>query len=248
MKSFISALIIIFTTTFSYSQLEIHQNGTIANSPLLIDTTFNSQDSNFILYTILYLVNTSDSILEIDFSRTTLEHNPAWGQSISDNVDCWDIPDDYYWERPTNPSAFNQLYIEPGDSSVFVYRTYPNGISDCGIYEINFTSLNGVQLNSIVIRISFNGIDCLSLNVTEEKDDISYKAFPNPAVNNLNIEILNDDIHSIEIYNLMGKMVLIQDLQTGLNQLDVSYLSTGTYIIQVKNSSGLMENRKLIID
>lgn len=240
MKAFLLSLFIIFSLSFSYSQIEIHQNGVEVVAPIHLDLSF-------VLYQHFYIVNTSNTGFIIEFSMTKHEHNSGWGQSISDEVNCWTIPDSNYWERPTHAASFNELFIEAGDSAIFVFRTYPNLIADCGLYTFNFTDQNGLLFNSMTNQITFDGISCTSLNVEEKKNSISYRLYPNPALNNLNIEILNNENHSINIYNIAGKKMFSVELNQGLNQLDISSVPSGIYIYQILNDKGVLESKKLIV-
>lgn len=61
--------------------------------------------------------------------------------------------------------------------------------------------------------------------------------FPNPAKEVLNIQSNNNlEINSIEIYNLLGQVVLV--VPTSSTAIDVSSLKTGTYFIKVNTNNG----------
>jgi hypothetical protein len=68
--------------------------------------------------------------------------------------------------------------------------------------------------------------------------------------NNLRIEGLNQtkDNTSIKMYNLLGIEIFKTAFETkGINDVKIKNLSTGVYLIQLKNSNGIM-NRKIIIE
>lgn len=83
----------------------------------------------------------------------------------------------------------------------------------------------------------------LGVNEIQLKDVTIY---PNPASNTVNIKSINSDIEQIEIYNLQGKRVLKLINFKGKNQIDVSNLSKGIYILKAK-SDDKMFSKKLII-
>ncbi len=60
------------------------------------------------------------------------------------------------------------------------------------------------------------------------------KIYPNPANNELNIELIKADNATAEIYNVAGQVVLSQSLQTKTT-LAVSNLANGCYMIKITN-------------
>ena len=72
-----------------------------------------------------------------------------------------------------------------------------------------------------------------------EIENNSFNYFPNPVVDKL--EIQSDNPLDIKLYNLSG--MLIKSYNGLINQtLDLSYLSSGTYILKINN----YQYRKLI--
>jgi hypothetical protein len=72
--------------------------------------------------------------------------------------------------------------------------------------------------------------------------------FPNPAVDWVTVKTLNDQqmIHSIEVFNISGIQKMQQQLPaSGLNisQLDISSLSAGMYILQVRTNEGVYTSK-----
>lgn len=63
-----------------------------------------------------------------------------------------------------------------------------------------------------------------------------FSVYPNPSTNYINI-CTNDEISKISIFDLSGKLIF--DINHKLfqnNQLDISMLSKGTYVLQIENS------------
>ena len=83
----------------------------------------------------------------------------------------------------------------------------------------------------------------LALNIglsLQEENTSEIKIFPNPVGNMLHIhltEIVEDS--NLTIYNVLGKIVLNQKINTTVNSVDVSSMASGLYLlsIQTKNSS-----------
>jgi hypothetical protein len=71
----------------------------------------------------------------------------------------------------------------------------------------------------------------------EAVEATTFKAFPNPVINILNIEG-NTPIDSVEIVNQLGQSVLEVDINSMFNnQINLSKLNTGIYFVKVKSAS-----------
>lgn len=80
----------------------------------------------------------------------------------------------------------------------------------------------------------------------EELEQGSIEIYPNPAQDIINIRQPWNKAKA-ELYNVNGELVAKQDLEFGNATLDISNLSTGTYICRVKNveSGSFMEEKIL---
>jgi len=59
-----------------------------------------------------------------------------------------------------------------------------------------------------------------------------FKVFPNPVENILNVKF-HQVIKSIQIFNVVGQQVFDHDYHESELQIDLAYLSSGTYLIKV---------------
>ena len=73
---------------------------------------------------------------------------------------------------------------------------------------------------------------------------VNFSYFPNPMQNELNIAS-NLSIESISVYNLLGQEVM-SNVNVSNGKVDVSALSTGTFLFRVTFEGGLTENFKVI--
>ncbi len=77
------------------------------------------------------------------------------------------------------------------------------------------------------------GITAYSASLaTASFDSSSFKAYPNPVKNFLNLSY-TQDISSVSIFNLLGQEVLSKNLSSSEAQIDMSNLSQGTYLVKV---------------
>lgn len=72
-----------------------------------------------------------------------------------------------------------------------------------------------------------------------EQNKISIKAYPNPAMTELNISLDNRQASGIQVFNYAGEMVMNLKVSGNFHQLDVNNLLPGTYVYTV-----LLKNKK----
>jgi DNA-binding beta-propeller fold protein YncE len=117
-------------------------------------------------------------------------------------------------------------------------------------YDLNTNTANvlmGLTLDSFAAAIALPDSEvALSVNdVTVGSNDI--KMYPNPVTNNvLNISNNNSNIYDLKIYSIQGQLVLESTINTGINTLNTSNLSSGVYVVKFKNGNKI-NSRKLII-
>ena len=74
------------------------------------------------------------------------------------------------------------------------------------------------------------------VTVLMNKEDIRLKVFPNPILDG-KVNVLLKEPAQVRLFDAAGRQVLCQWLAAGLQAIDVSRYSTGTYFIKVKNES-----------
>jgi len=82
------------------------------------------------------------------------------------------------------------------------------------------------------------------LNVSTNTIDYSINLFPNPAKDQLTIELKVPS--QLTVMNLLGELVLRTNLNAGNNTVDVSSYPSGVYLIQVTNEDGSVNQTKFI--
>ena len=97
---------------------------------------------------------------------------------------------------------------------------------------------------------AFNGdvIYCLGPLAVESLDADNVSMYPNPANTELTISLNTIQGTSIAtIYNIMGEEVLVENLSSTTNELNISNLNSGVYFVKVMNN-GKEITSKLIIE
>ena len=118
-----------------------------------------------------------------------------------------------------------------------------------GTYFITVDSINGCSslLDSVVLsnKSCPNGVKDISVAS-------NFSIYPNPALESviLQIESMKNENATVSIYNLVGQVLLIQNIKltSGSNQiaLNVNELSGGNYFVQV-SSDNLSQRMQLVV-
>lgn len=168
------------------------------------------------------------------------------------------------WISPNEPALFcaHDLYDTTvpcnfGTSDAFSFPVYLNGsckmqltANSKGIYNrcfFNNSNGHGAYFNSsplidTVVKRSADFLydvvcsNALSLNDLKNKTSFKLNIMPNPANNNITININDDSFGEmkIECWNLLGEFLFDFDYIEN-NQIDVSDLASGIYILRLKN-------------
>ncbi len=154
----------------------------------------------------------------------------------------------------TNTSGFSGL---PAGA-----RRYTGSFSYLGNYAEWWSStLNIDQAWSICVGSSFgyiNRVDdplregfsirCIKDNTADINDIYNInelKIYPNPAIDRLFIDCNERMYLKMQIYNAIGELILQRELNNGMNNIDVSSLSKGVYVIKLTGDNWTVQ-RKLI--
>jgi hypothetical protein len=101
-----------------------------------------------------------------------------------------------------------------------------------GSYYVVITDSNGCMGKSNIITILITGS-----NNTIDNNKIYF--FPNPASNIIQVRSQNEEVRSVEIYNMMGEVVkgfTISDLRI---TIDIKDLASGVYMLKVRTGRGV---------
>lgn len=143
---------------------------------------------------------------------------------------------EYFWD--TDPGEGNGMAFDAVDGN---FDTTFEKISKTGIAIVN-----PVGLHSFNVRVKdntgawgdvFKNTIYIETVLASEHFDLSgLKVYPNPVKNILNVSF-DKEISTVAIYNLLGQGVIERAINTTDGQVDVSGLSTGTYIVKVTSEN-----------
>lgn len=158
----------------------------------------------------------------------------------------------------------NHLFIGAASTSLVIssvdaisnqqYRVnVANSNSEIGVISLKLNGASDIEdnCNNKVILLDFEAYflnnEVLSIENFLLGDNIKIYS---SQKNNLRIQglKLSKDKTTVKIYSLLGIEVLKKAFETNIiNNVELLYLKTGTYVIQLKNSNGSI-NKKIIIE
>lgn len=88
------------------------------------------------------------------------------------------------------------------------------------------------------------GNTCATLGNSDFDNETRITIYPNPSTRIFNI--VSQQNISVEIYDLLGKLVYSQSLVSGTNSIDISNFNAGVYLLKATDANGNSETHKLI--
>src|SRR5690554_1900151 len=79
-----------------------------------------------------------------------------------------------------------------------------------------------------------------------KKESFTAALYPNPTQKELNIQINNGMVESVEIYNTFGQKIQSSKVANSSVTLDVSNLDTGVYLVRILNNSGATSVKRFV--
>lgn len=101
--------------------------------------------------------------------------------------------------------------------------------------------VSGTYLDSIDLNINF----ALAVNPIKQNPTISLS--PNPATDNVTVQLGNAETGSVRIVDALGNVVYNEQIANGTKSIDVSNFKNGVYFVIIDPSDAKPVNRKLII-
>jgi len=163
--------------------------------------------------------NNSPQTKTFFWHRTVIAQTPGWTSMVCDKNFCY-------------PATVNvkQFSLNPGEEARLDIRIYPKGGEGKAAIDIKVTEV-GNENNSATAHYNFNHAP-----LTTESDKAALKVFPNPAKDYFTISD-NDMVHSIVIYNILGKPLKTLRVANGLHY-DITDLPEGLYLIRMLKANG----------
>ncbi|MFT7230374.1 MAG: hypothetical protein ACI9GO_000842 [Bacteroidia bacterium] len=189
-------------------------------------TVTNSREKTFTKTTVVQVVDDqnpiitgkNDGVVKILINST---YDPSNYINLSDNYDA--------------PSSLLDslviLYNDVDASTVGLYRT---------IFQA--TDLSGNSSNEYTLLTEVKQ----TLSISKLTRDEIVNIYPNPSSGSVSIQSMHHKIVSISLVNCLGEYVYKEHFNSQEVQLDLSYLPSGIYILEIASDSLLTQKRLII--
>ena len=191
---------------------------------------------------------------------------PAAIRSLSSNISYLYIgisdsinPNDIWWGMQNSKLLLtkidtlgNTLWIKSYGKDGYYYLLYDVLATEdggCLLSGCRYDYLsNSYQKDIFIIKVDSNGTTTWIKNI--ELPQIHVNLFPNPTSDFINLSIVSSTktIKEITIYNISGKQVLHQQINSQQTQLNVSSLASGIYIIEGYTQGGEVFREKFVVE
>ena len=180
--------------------------------------------------------NAPPTVVFVSVPTITIEQTVTLGLEFSEEISGLGVSD----FNITNGTASNLAVVTPGTEFTIDITATAEGEVTVTLPEGAVTDNVGNENPSTAITYNYDDPSTTGLNrITEE----SIKIYPNPADDNLHIELENES--AVSIINLNGS-VLYQNTRLLNETISLSSFLPGIYIVQVKNGDKVTRHRLVI--
>jgi hypothetical protein len=207
----------------TFAKMTGYESGAHANEDWLISPPFNLSNVLATHFEFINAMNYSGNPLQLlvstDYNGSGDPNNYTW-DDISDQVD-WS-PGNWTWVKA---AISLDDYI---GKTIYLGFKYTSTDQECATWELD--------------DLCFDVI--MSESIGETKYE-SIKVYPNPARDNFSLN--SNETGMLKIFDLTGKVVKTVHVNQGLNNVNVSDLNKGVYIMNLQLIGGVQKTEKLII-
>ncbi|MEI2737327.1 MAG: T9SS type A sorting domain-containing protein [Chitinophagaceae bacterium] len=176
-------------------------------------------------------------ILPVNFTffNYTIINNAVrlqWQTASESNTDRFEI------ERSTNGADFSKIGIvaskgASNTSTDYIYLDYK--AAAVNFYRIRQVDKDGKASYSKVLSVKFKADNPLTIQSTIITDHLA-----------ININLQQQGINSVMVYDFSGRALINSTCKSGYNEIDVSNLSSGNYLIRLQTSDGKNYSQRFI--
>jgi len=164
------------------------------------------------------------------WTRNIVEMTDGWDCAICDQNQCY-IPVVSEMEITVGPNATSLLDV----------HIYPNEIySGYAFVEMNIAYADDASVNKVAYYL-FDS----RLSSTQNLEQFEIEVYPNPSAGLFNVKDPKQVIHSIRVFDLVGKQLM--NIAKGDRQwIELARLQTGKYWIQLMDKNGSPLGTKMV--
>ncbi len=237
---------------YDIAQQNFLTNLDFSNNPSLIfvDASFNSTLNNININNCPELENLYAfycNLNSIDVSQNTLLKKLVLGvdygfNMVSNNLESVDVSNNPLLERlAVNYCDIQQLNVKNGNNTILTQLNSRNNPALYCIQVDDETAANNGEppYSQWYVDLQTDFSETCELKIPDFLAE-GVKLYPNPVIDILHLDYLNNlGITEISIYDISGKLLLKNS--TDFNQINVSQLNTGIYILKMKTAKGRVD-------
>lgn len=192
-------------------------------------------DSEFSIEDVMYADKTEEATVALaKDAETNLIVTFATGYTYNTNI--WiDFNNNYTFEASeivysgestnANPTDLDASFTLPASATLGLHRMRI-GTADSGQ-----ATPNACYSGSYGITLDFT-VEVFDSLGTAQFDNGSFKVYPNPVSNILNLSY-TQNITNVAVFNILGQQVITNNVNATQGQVDMSNLAVGTYLVKV---------------
>lgn len=157
---------------------------------------------------------------------------------IGRDVYSWDERDVVLYKGGSNGLFWTEVFREPTDSVAdeYYWENQTFAITSDGSVLVGMPDGRFFRIDNVV-------------GVEEADLSAQLQVYPNPASTNINVTFPATTSATVDLYDVTGQKMLTHSIN-GLNKtsVDISGVSSGVYILQVKLDNGATTSRKVVVE
>jgi len=112
-----------------------------------------------------------------------------------------------------------------------------------GTYDVTLVISNDTDESTLLMEDYITVHNCIGI------DDVSMNKMrisPNPGDGHFQIALPDNGVFEVQVFDITGHMVYTSSLSAEMNQMDISHLNDGVYIISANNGTTQFKERVVI--
>lgn len=237
MKKLILSILSIVTTGLVFAQSSITLEG---SSTVISGTAYTENLSSAVydLHVVDFIVhNESGSNQQWKITRKHINNPAGWEDYL-----CWGLNGAFGNCYPVNSNAVwscgAEMILADSSGRLSTYVTSPTGGTGHYRYYVSTDGVNFIDSVDIIVNNTLS---------VEEKASLSINVSPNPASDNLTINASGAGETSVRIVDVLGNVVLNEQVFTSKKTFDISRFRNGVYFVTVEAEGFKPVTRKVIV-
>ncbi len=142
-----------------------------------------------------------------------------------------------------NRGSTGSFFSLGGFGDYWATTSSSSSAKDIALHYSSVIVANGWTDKKFGFSVRFVCDSLITTSIPENNNQQGINIFPNPANSRIYISCAETQYTSMQIYNLVGECVLQKILRSETNEIDISSLSKGVYIIQISGPDKAIQQK-----